>query len=336
MRQNSVLYHTFLLTVARFMLGCGAKVCPDVSLSTSTGVGLVQGLNCSKYLAAEGVGEMFMPLSRDLDSWPLCSELKPLNSKNAVQRCICPPGFTDAMYGDSTLGLGKIEGLKDIDIARISCKQACPAPYQSILRLLDVNACACWNRRGCVFEDRTLLPRTNSRLIQQSVMMLSDRLVSDSFIVNCRQSMCGQRVSPHDIMICSQKNIEYTYCNECPAECLKPHRRCTIHPTTRFCAVVCDPDFVRIEHTINGTYDCVARQVCPAHHYHNNSINLQGDVLRQDCVACPLGQDNANAYGEVCAVIFGHQCATLPCLATKYIFTCAVCDRVVPTVRPER
>ena len=276
-----------------------AKRCPDISLFTGAGLAATLEMNCSKYLHELGVAEMYMPMHSDLESWPLCSDLRVAADNDAVQQCMCPPGFTDAVYGDSTLGLGKLQGLKNIDIARISCKQACPAPYQSIARLADTAACACWSRRGCVFEERSLLQLAESRQVQQAVLMLADNLVSDSFIVFCRQPQCAQRVSPQDLMVCATQGIEYTYCDECPAECLKSHRSCSIHPTTRFCSVMCDSGYVRTASPHNATYDCALKQTCPAHQYHNDSVDIHGNILLQQCAPCPAGHDNANSYGEV-------------------------------------
>jgi len=276
-----------------------AKRCPDISLFTAAGLSATLGMNCSKYLQELGVSELHMPMHSDLEKWPLCSDLTVAKDNNAEQQCMCPPGFTDAVYGDSTLGLGKLRGLKNIDIARISCKEACPAPYQSIARLVDTAACACWSRRGCVFEERTLLQLAESRQVQQAVLMLADSLVADSFIVFCRQPQCAQRVSPQDLMVCATQGIEYTYCDECPSECLRSHRSCSIHPTTRFCTVTCDDGYVRTASPHNATHDCALRTTCPAHHYHNDSMDAHGSILLQHCAPCAEGHNNANSYGKV-------------------------------------
>jgi len=275
------------------------KICPDVSLLTARGNSLGLDMNCSQHLETKGVMEMFMPLGMDQELWPLCSDLMVSSNSSAVQQCMCSAGFTDATYGDSTLGLGKLVGLKNIDIGRITCKEPCAGPYQSIAKLLDTGACACWNRRGCVFEERTLLQTQASGNMQQAVLILPDTVVSDSYIVRCQQSLCAQRVSPQDIMVCAMQGIEYTFCNECPAECIKPHRSCSIHPTTRFCSVTCDHGYIRTVSELDAAYDCVLKTVCPKHHYHNDSVDAYGNVLHESCVACPLGQDNVNSYHRV-------------------------------------
>jgi len=279
---------------------CRAKICTDVALSTNAGVEQIEQLSCEEYLIAQGVRELFVPQSNDAQLWPVCSSLQPdLSNIFAEQKCACSPGFTDAVYGSN--GMGLLEGLKNIDIARITCQQSCPPAYQSIAKLTGPGACACWNRRGCVFEDRTLLhPTAEENRLQAAVMVLSDNLLYDSYVVNCRQQLCTQSVSPRNIVICSMLNIEYTYCDECPAECLQPHRSCTIDPLTHFCTVRCDSGFLRVLDSDSGGYDCVVRITCPAHHYNNVTTNKRADFTAQTCVSCPIGQDNLDAYERGC------------------------------------
>jgi len=300
-----------------------AKICPDISLLTARGITSALAMNCSQHLEMQGVPEMYMPMSEDLEQWPLCSDLQMSNNNSMVQQCMCSPGYTDVNYGDCKQGIGKLRQLKNIDIGRISCNEPCPAPYQNIARLVENSACACWNRRGCVFEERSLLQMELSENIQPAVLMLPDSLVSDSFIVRCQQPLCAQRVSPQDIIVCSIQGIEYTYCNECPAECIKTHRSCSIHPSTRFCTVTCDTGFVRTVSSHNVTYDCVLKEVCPANFYHNDSSDFYGNIVQQKCVPCPIGKENVNSYGEVYANK-SHSAHILPCMFTT-TFMCTKC-----------
>ena len=276
------------------------KFCPDVALSSTAGVTLIEQLNCHEYLSAQGVSELFQT-SMNAEAWPRCTELMPDPSNIfALQKCYCPPGFTDAVYGSA--GLGLLEGLRNIDIARISCQEPCPAAHHSIARLTDTGACACWNRRGCVFEERTLLHTTRQEdRIQQSVLVLQDDLLYDSAVVSCRQRVCSQRLSARDIILCAKLHIEFTYCNECPAECLQPHRSCDIDATTRFCTVLCESGYLRVFDSDTATYGCEVVRTCPPHHYNNVTSTHRGSgFFVQSCVPCPLGQDNANAYHRGC------------------------------------
>ena len=287
---------------------CCAKKCPDIALTTAAAVSQVSALDCRAYLDREGVGEMFVRATDTAASLQACSEIRPdVADGSTVQDCICAAGFTDAVYGNA---LGVLRGLKNVDLARISCQTACPASYQNIARLAHTDACACWNRRGCVFEDRSLLRFVEPLLesgggggvglgVQQSVALLPDSLLYDSSIISCRQLLCAHSTSPHDILICAMKTIEYIYCDECPAECLQAHRSCEIDASTRFCSVFCDDDYVRVFDTGNATYDCVLRQRCPPHHIHANLVNARGEITQQMCASCPVGQDNINAYGQV-------------------------------------
>jgi len=287
---------------------CCAKKCPDIALTTAAAVSQVAALDCRAYLDREGVGEMFVRATDTAASLQACSDIRPdVADGLAVQDCICAAGFTDAVYGNA---LGVLRGLKNVDLARISCQTACPASYQNIARLAHTDACACWNRRGCVFEDRSLLRFVEPASqggggggaglgVQQSVALLPDSLLYDSSIVSCRQQLCALSASPHDILICAMKTVEYVYCDECPAECLQAHRSCEIDASTRFCSVFCDDDYVRVFDTGNATYDCVRRQRCPPHHFHANPVNARGEITQQTCAPCPVGQDNINAYGQV-------------------------------------
>jgi len=280
---------------------CWARRCTDLALSTSDGVAQVFDLNCQKFLKSQGVAEMFvLSSSNGMDGGPLCSQLQPdLANIFATHNCSCPPGFTDATYGKD--GLGLLVGLKNIDIARISCQEQCPPAYTNIFQTRQSNACACWNQRGCTFEDRTLLRLTPpEQYIQQGIIMMPDSLLYDSSLVHCRQPFCAQSVSPHDIMVCAEQNIEYTYCNECPSECLRPHRSCTVDTTSRFCNVLCDSGYIRVFDSEQADFDCVARTICPLHFYNNATSNSYGDFFEQKCAPCPRGYDNANVYARDC------------------------------------
>jgi hypothetical protein len=289
-----------LVLMASLINKCCTKICPDVALSTTAGVALVEQLNCHEHLSAQGVAELFQP-SMNAQPWPRCTELQPDPSNLfALHKCYCSPGFTDAVY--STTGLGLLEGLRNIDIARISCQEPCPTAYHSIAKLADTGACACWNRRGCVFEERTLLHSTPPQdRIQQSVIVLQDDLLYDSAVVTCRQRVCSQSLSARDIILCAKLHIEFTYCDECPAECLQPHRSCDIDATTRFCTVLCDSGYLRVFDSDTATYGCEAELMCPPHHYNNvTSTHQGGTFFVQGCVQCPPGHDNADAYHRGC------------------------------------
>ena len=296
-----------VLLLACLVHECRTKSCPNVALSTTAGVRRMEQLHCHEYLSAQGVAELFQP-SMNAEPWPRCSELQPdAGNLFALHKCYCSPGFTDAVYGSN--GLGLLEGLRNIDIGRISCQAPCPAAHQSIARLADTGACACWNRRGCVFEERTLLRLIpQEQRVQQSVVVLQDNLQYDSAVVSCRQHVCSQSLSAHDIMLCAQLHIEFTYCDECPAECLQQHRSCDIDATTRFCTVSCDSGYLRVYDSDTATYGCEAVKTCPPHHYNNvTTVHTGGMLFVQSCVACPLGQDNADAYHRGC----------LPCASGK-------------------
>ena len=297
---------------------CSARRCTDVALSTSEGVAQILELNCQKNLSSQGVAEMFLfPSKNGVKAWPPCSQLQPdLVNIFATHNCSCPAGFTDITYGKD--GLGLLVGLKNIDIARISCQQQCPPAYKNIFKTGQVQACACWNQIGCTFEDRTLLRMTPpEQYIQQAVIMMPDSLLYDSSLVQCRQPFCAQSVSPHNIMVCSEQNIEYTYCNECPSECLRPHRSCVVDTTTRFCNVICDSGYIRVFDSDRAEYDCAARSICPLHYYNNVTSNSHGDFFEQICAPCPIGHDNANVHALDC----------LPCAAGKMNHAAGtVCD----------
>ena len=309
---------TCLSIVAWHIPVCRARTCADVVLTTSAGVAQILELDCQSFIRSQGVSEIFLaPSNNPIDAWPFCSELQPdLQNVFATHNCSCPPGFSDMTYGKN--GLGLLVGLKNIDIARISCQHKCAPAYNNIFRSPHVDACACWNRRGCVFEDRTLLRLTPpEQYTQPGIIMLPDNLLYDSSLIRCRQSFCAQSVSPHDIIVCAERGIEYTYCNECPSECLQPHRTCVIDPITRFCNVLCDSGYIRVFDSDRAEYDCTLRKVCELHHYSNVSSHAHGDFFEQTCVPCARGTDNANAYVRGC----------LPCAAGKTNYAAgAVCD----------
>ena len=92
-----------------------SRMCSDVALSTSLGADTLLMLNCKNHMISEGVAEMFVESTDDNAEWKLCSDLQP-NFDNifAEQKCACPAGFTDNVYGNN--GLGLLVGLKNIDI----------------------------------------------------------------------------------------------------------------------------------------------------------------------------------------------------------------------------
>jgi len=296
-RQQHLVHATLAMCVCTM---AESRMCSDVALSTSLGADTLLQLNCENHLMSEGVAEMFVGSTVENVEWKLCSDLQP-NFDNifADQKCACPAGFTDSVYGNN--GLGLLVGLKNIDIGRITCQQECPPAYQSIALSANINTCACWNRRGCTFEQRTFLRLIpEEKYIQQAVVLVPDNLFYDSTVVACRQPSCAQGVSPYDIMVCSTQNIEYTYCNECPAECLRPHRTCVVDTVTRFCTVQCHSNYLRMLDNERGEHDCVLRSVCPSHFYNNIIATTRGDFFQQNCTACPIGKDNANAYERGC------------------------------------
>jgi len=285
---------------------CSAlKICPDISLQTAAGVDLSSGLNCSQYLIEKGVPELFAyedgiifpdssQINFSLVLLPLCSEIRvDLTNRYRKQSCMCAPGYTDALYGNT---LGLLRDLSNIDIPQISCRQTCPSVFQHVVKLDNINACACRNLKGCMFVGRRLLHNND---VQKSVLILPDNLQKESTLIQCQQQLCAHNVSPNDVLICALLGIEFMFCNECPSVCQGQNHACVIDPISRQCQVQCTPDYFLHTHS---NEQCIPKTVCPPHHFGTEEFSSTGVWLNNTCVPCPLGQDNLNSYGKVSTV----------------------------------
>jgi len=277
------------MSLAVFLLYClcvstlsaDGKECRNIALNTQINIDTVIKSTCQSYL--EGIGMLSVYNNEAIDPMP-CQYLKEAyaigrhqkhNNSNGKYTCACWPGYYDHLSVGGNSGL--IHLSSEFDIKNIQCSTTCGMAYQNILKIVDRNACACYNAHGCLFRERSMLPSGVEKTTISAILVVPTDLLLDSSVVYCKQFSENYVVTMSEILTCQLSSIEYLFYTRCELSCMgKANMQCQTNVNNiQQCDLSCVDGFF-LEST-----RCVPIVLCKKHFYMDD---------KNACLACPIGK----------------------------------------------
>ena len=331
-----------LALVVLFSACVCSKQCKNIPLNSKQGLEKTQDLSCSRYLDSVGLLPLY---NTQATPYITCQHLQEkymqglhqqFNNTDGTYQCTCWPGYTDSLSTSTTSGIVTL--LSEFDIRNIRCKTPCHDSYENVLKIVDSSACACVNRQGCMFQERTAMRGYDPVVQINAVLVLSSNLLVDSHISHCTQFSETYEISLQEILICQRSAIEYIFYAPCELSCDRdPHMVCLTNPSTGLCDVTCRDGFYANTSSADHSITCRAhtrcgkntfmgdshlclpctagkyREIIPVTLFHSNYNEFQSQFF---CVACPSGKYTTVPGGDCTGASTSLSTASAPSVET--------------------